>query len=264
MPGIALHKVMWVHRTRTIACWFLALLVAASIGVLLAAKRAHAVTFTVNSTGDELATTLPNGICDVDPRVTVVLCTLREALEEVNANDNDATVVDTIKFNIPSSTDPNCNANTKVCTISPGSGLPIITAPVIIDGYTQRPCSTNPAPCSKPNASAVGTNAVLLIRLDGNNAGFATGLNITANDSVVRGLSITRFSLSAGITLSGADNTRIEGNFLGTSPGGTQKGLGNGWGLFLQRHFIDSTNASSNNTVCRRNIARDAQPHLRQ
>jgi CSLREA domain-containing protein len=231
------EKAMWVHRAKALALYVLVVFVVASIGMIFGAKPAYATTFTVNSTGDGVAATLPDGNCDVDPRFNVVRCTLREALEEANANNNDATVVDTINFNIPSS---NCNANSGVCTISPGSQLPIITEPVVIDGYTQ--------PGASENTLAVGNNAVLLIRLDGSNAGFASGLNITANNSVVRGLSVTRFSSSAGITLSGTDNTRIEGNFIGTNPGGTRD-LGNGWGLFLQSHFADSTNKPSNNTV---------------
>src|SRR6266404_604310 len=48
---------------------------------------------------------------------------LRQAILNANASPG----VDTIKFNLP----PGGN------TISPGSGLPAITDPVIIDGYSQ-------------------------------------------------------------------------------------------------------------------------------
>jgi hypothetical protein len=205
------------------------LLAALMVVMLLAARPAHAAIFEVNFTGDEGDQSLGNGFCDTEPFIigTQPECTLRAAIEEANAT----TAPDAINFNIGGS---------GVKTIKPASSLPIITQPVTIDGYTE--------PGASENTLAVGNDAVLLIRLDGSNAGNASGLNITANDSVVRGLSVTRFSSSAGLTLSGADNTRIEGNFLGTSPGGTQD-QGNGWGLYLQRHFSDSTNSPSNNTV---------------
>ncbi len=214
----------------------LGLLVAALVAacLLLVAKPAHAqffVLYTVNSTADEPDASAGDNLCDVDTSTPGEQCTLRAAIQDANANAT--TVPDLIDFNIPGS---------GVKTISPGSSLPVITEPVIIDGYTQ--------PGASENTLAVGNDAVLRIRLDGSNAGgLATGLNITANDSVVRGLSITRFSNSAGISLSGADNTRIEGNFLGTSPGGTGQDLGNGFGLDLQSHFSDVTNIPSNNTV---------------
>ena len=48
-------------------------------------------------------------------------------------------------------------------TISPLTALPTITDPVIIDGYTQ--------PGASANTLAVGDNAVLLIELNGANAG---------------------------------------------------------------------------------------------
>jgi CSLREA domain-containing protein len=201
--------------------------------VLLAARPAHADTFTVNSTGDAGDPFPGNGSCSTGNVLPGPECTLRAAIEEANANDNNATVVDAINFNI--------GGSSVVKTISPMTGLPIVTEPVTIDGYTQ--------PGASENTLAVGNNAVLLIRLDGSDAEFGKpGLNITANDSVVRGLSVTGFSSSAGLVLSGADNTTIEGNFLGTSPGGTRD-LGNGSGVFLQSHFSDSTNKPSNNTV---------------
>jgi CSLREA domain-containing protein len=188
-------------------------------------------TFTVNTTGDEGDEHLGDGTCAIEDFLvgTEPECTLRAAIQEANAT----TAPDIINFRIGGS---------GVKTISPGSSLPVITQPVTIDGYTE--------PGASKNTKAVGQdNAVLLIRLDGKNAGFAAGLNITANDSVVRGLSITGFSSSAGLVLSGADHNTIEGNFIGTNPGGTRKDLGNGWGLFLQRHFSDSTNKPSGNTI---------------
>jgi hypothetical protein len=58
---------------------------------------------------------------------------------------------------------------------------------------------------------------------------------------VVRGLSITGFSSGVGLVIKG-DNNTVEGNFIGTDPGGVQGGLGNFTGVIVQ-------NDSSNNLV---------------
>jgi hypothetical protein len=58
-----------------------------------------------------------------------------------------------------------------VHTISPASVLPIITEPVIIDGYSQ--------PGTSPNTRTVGDDAVLKIMLDGF-AVSGNGLQISA------------------------------------------------------------------------------------
>ena len=75
---------------------------------------------------------------------------LRQAILNADANPG----LDTIDFDIPGA---------GVHTISPASALPTITDPVVIDGYTQ--------PGASPNTLAVGDDAVLLIDLDGGNAG---------------------------------------------------------------------------------------------
>jgi hypothetical protein len=102
-----------------------------------------------------------------------------------------------------------------VRTISPTSGLPNITDPVIIDGYSQ--------PGATPNTLAAGNNAQLLIELDGSKSGIpagdVNGLVITgAAGTTVRGLVINRFG-QAGIYADSA--VTIEGNFIGTNPAGT-------------------------------------------
>jgi CSLREA domain-containing protein len=245
MAGMALHEATWVdNRARKITFWLLAVLVAVSLGVLFTANPAHAKTFTVNSTSDASDDAL-NGTCDADPRVFVVRCTLRAAIEEANERIRNPGA-DTINFNIPS-TDPTCNATTRVCTISPASTLPLITEAVTINGYTQRPCSTNPAPCSRPNTAAVGNNAVLLIQLNGASGSSSAGLWINASNSVVKGLVINRFGkgIIIGIDNIGADpstGNTIAGNFIGTDPSGT-----------LDRGNRDSgvsmAGSGSNNTV---------------
>ena len=58
--------------------------------------------------------------------------------------------LDTIAFNIPGA---------GIHAIAPATDLPAVTDPVLIDGYTQPGTTQNTAP--------FGTNAVLLIELDG-------------------------------------------------------------------------------------------------
>src|SRR5262249_34685315 len=108
-----------------------------------------------------------------------------------------------------------------VNTIQVGStgfgGLPAITDPVIIDGYTQ--------PGASQNTLAAGDNAVLLIQLDGTFVGeSAQGLQVLAGSSALRGLVINRFN--TGVRMSGQGGNVIEGNFMGTDPTGLI-GLGN-------------------------------------
>src|SRR5215207_7901234 len=191
-------KEMWGMRS---AVWMvaIALLVAlAMVGLLASGAYAAPSTFTVNSTADP-----GTGGCNATQ------CTLREAIDAANANNN-PTEKDLINFNI--------TGTTGVHTISPTSPLPLITEPVIINGYSQ--------PGSSANTLAKGTNAVLTIELDGSKAGSgidANGLSINAKNTVVKGLVINSFSLSAIRLLGGveANGTKIQGNFLGTDPAGT-------------------------------------------
>ena len=124
---------------------------------------------------------------------------LRQAILNANANPG----LDKITFDI---------SGAGVHTISPASALPAITDPVVIDGYTQ--------PGASPNTLANGDNGVLLIELDGSNAGASVdGLVIAVGGSTVRGLVINRFVNGAINIVS--DNNAIEGNFIGTDPSGT-------------------------------------------
>jgi uncharacterized repeat protein (TIGR01451 family) len=114
---------------------------------------------------------------------------------------------DTIDFAIPGS---------GVQTIRLGQNLPVITDPVIIDGYSQ--------PGSSPNTLATGDDAVLLIELDGtvveSPGAPIYGLTITAADTIVRGLIINRFR-GHGIVIAGLGGDLIEGNFIGTDASGS-------------------------------------------
>jgi hypothetical protein len=126
---------------------------------------------------------------------------LRQAI--INANGH--TGLDMIAFNIPGS---------GVHTITPTSALPVITSPVVIDGYTQSG--------SGPNTLAAGDNAALLIEISGTtvgNNGNALVLGPGATGSTIRGLVINN-GWSAAILVRTA-NVAVEGCFLGTDATGT-------------------------------------------
>jgi CSLREA domain-containing protein len=145
--------------------------------------------FTVNSTADT-----DDGSCTS----AAGGCTLREAINAANLTPE----ANAIKFDIPGS---------GLHTISPQSALPIVTSPVLIDGYTQ--------PGSIPNTLTTGDNAVLLIELSGASAGGAEGIFLKGGNSVVRGLVINGFQLN-GIKVDTEGDNVIAGNFIGTNAAG--------------------------------------------
>lgn len=125
---------------------------------------------------------------------------LRHALTEANV----AADADVICFDIPGD-GPH--------TIRPTSPLPAVTEPVAIDGYTQ--------PGASENTLEVGTDAVLMVELDGDEAGEGvSGLVIVGDGITVRGLVINRFDQD-GITVLGGSGNLIEGNFIGTDSSGS-------------------------------------------
>jgi CSLREA domain-containing protein len=173
--------------------------------VLLLPSFASAATITVNSVAD---TTANDGAC-----------TLREAIIAANMNTASGAAAgecaagaagsDTINFAIPGA---------GVHTIQPTSPPPAITEPVIINGYSQSGASAN--------SLAVGNNAVLLIEIDGTNAGdLGIGglIYITGGSSTVMGLVVNRAQggNSGAIRLVTGDNNTIQGNFIGVDPTGT-------------------------------------------
>lgn len=147
---------------------------------------------------------------------------LRQAI--LNANASSGT--DLIAFNI---------AGAGVRTIAPLSPLPLITDPVIIDGYTQ--------PGATQNTLVSGDNAVLLIELSGINAESGqSGIGIQAGNSTVRGLVINSFLQGTAIELHTKGGNTVQGNFIGTDATGAS-GLGN------LRSGIMILEGANNNTI---------------
>ncbi len=161
-----------------------------------------AATITVNSTADDQAN---DGVC-----------TLREAIIAANTDTASGAAVgecvagsgvDTIEFDIGP-------LDGSVKTIAPESQLPDITSQLTIDGYTQDNAVPNTAVSPAP------FNGTLLVELSGENAGSpgVNGLTIKADNSIIQGLSINRFSHDAVVVA--ADNVKVWGVYLGTDPTG--------------------------------------------
>jgi hypothetical protein len=133
----------------------------------------------------------------------------RQAIEDANSDPG----LTKIKFDIPTAG--------VVHTISLLTDLPLITTPVDIDGTTQP-----------------GYTGTPLIRIDGASPTLAlgtSGLTLNAGNSIIRGLSVTRFS-GAGIKLQTNGGNSIRNCYIGTDPA-SAAGLGNG----LAGVFIDNT-----------------------
>lgn len=215
-PGVLGRK---VAATALLAGVALALLVAR-------APRAEAATITVTSAGDTADSNTADGVCNDGTGA----CTLRAAIQTANANMGS----DTIAFNI---------AGAGVKTITPGSALPTITESVLIDGYTQ--------PGASANTLASGSDAVLLIELDGTSAGAGVdGLSITAGASSIKGLVINRFG-GSGIDLSTGTGNVVQGNYLGTNAAGDTD-LGNaasGVDVSSGSNTIGGTSPAARNVV---------------
>ena len=158
------------------------------IAALFAAAAAGATTYTVTTTADSGAGSL------------------RQAITDANGNGG----ADVINFNI---------VGAGVHTITPATPLPPITDAVTIDGYSQPGASAN------SNAPDQGSNAVLLIEINGQNLmGFGgQALDVTATGVAIRGLVINRCQNSAIRALAGGNGTIIAGNFLGTDASGSSR-----------------------------------------
>jgi len=202
-------------------------------------RRTHHACLELMEKRQLLATITVNTTADDDARDTTL--SLREAIEVANgtlavaslspqeralvAGAVTSPAPNAIAFNIPGA---------GVRTIIPATDLPTITNPVTIDGYTQ--------PGSKPNTNPVtaGSNAVLLVQLDGttvNALGPNVGLAISAGNSTVRGLAINRFQFGIVLQTQGGDT--LGGNYIGTDPTGST----------VLKNEVDIEIRSSDNTI---------------
>jgi CSLREA domain-containing protein len=156
---------------------------------------------------------------------------LRQAILDANANPGP----DDITFNIPGA---------GVHTITPLSPLPVVNGTVNIDGYTQ--------PGAVANSLGTGSNAVLLVELDGSAAGTpANGLEITGNTVSLSGLVINRFGGHGILFPLGAEGG-VRGCYIGTNAAGTAAlgNAGHGVAIFNSgSHTIGGTAAGESNLI---------------
>lgn len=148
-------------------------------------------------------------------------CSLREAIKAVNTrsrvngcNGRSNGEIARISFNIPGN-GPH--------TFQLTAPLPTITAPVIIDGWSEPDFAGTP-----------------VIELDGTYAGDSNGLRITSGHSTIRGLVINRFN-GSGIRIESKGNNTIQGNYIGTDTTGTQTRSNTQNGIYIAN--------SPNNTI---------------
>jgi YVTN family beta-propeller protein len=137
----------------------------------------------------------------------------------MNYSNSTIGVTDIITFSIP---------GYGPFTIQPHTALPIITDPVIIDGYSQQ--------------GASATSPILLIEIDGTYAGTGSnGLTIRGGSCTVKGLVINRFA-GDGIQITNSGGNIILGNFLGVDVMGESPEGNSGNGIQI-------INGSSNNKI---------------
>lgn len=181
---------------------FLALAVICCLGIMVLSSSVMATTFVVTNTADTGPGSLRNEI----------------------TNANTTAGRDTIIFNIPPG---------GPVTIFPASQLPALIDPsgLVIDGFTQPGGAT---PGATPPSSAI-----LLVEIDGVNAGPAHGIWILSSTNELKGLCINNFEqdgvcIEGGIAEPNADFNAVYSCFIGTDLNGTaDKGNGtNGLSLW--------------------------------
>ena len=221
------------------------------LGAEILEGRQLLATITVNSSGDadgadggstlslRQAIEVANGTLAASSLTASQQAQVSGALETPN----------TIDFNI---------SGTGPFTIEPTTALPIITASVVIDGYSQPGASPN------TNGPGLGDNAIIEVVLNGSlltippnatapvNTYQNSGLVLTGGNSTVQGLEVDRFDgefnsggpgsprpppgpistlLGGAIVLDGGGGYTIRGNFLGTDATGSLN-LGSASGVF--------------------------------
>jgi CSLREA domain-containing protein len=175
---------------------------AVAVFLLAGAEAKAGLPIVVNETGDENDATGGTGECDVSADVGAQ-CTLRGALQTANATLSS----DAINFAIPGA-GPH--------TIAPATPLPAVTAPVVINGYSQDGASPN------TNGTFLPIDATLKVYLFGGDYTFgAEGLQFDpgSDGSIVRGLAIGGFPF-AGIEANAP--VTVQGCFIGTNVAGTK------------------------------------------
>ena len=181
--------------------------------------------FTVDATGDAGDTRAGDGTCATSGGD----CTLRAALEEANATENSGGP-DRIEFDIPGSASPGSPHR-----IEPGSALPNVTDPVVIDGTTE------------PDYN--GDRPVL--EIDGGSAGSSNGFVVESGGGLdASGLSVVGFDFDAFELEEGSGPNAIRGCFIGVrADGTTTAGNGDGISVGAEDTAIGGAASSEGNVI---------------
>lgn len=193
--------------------------ISSSFNVFLLTLLMLGCMFIFRSSGVSAATIVVNSTAD--SATDTGECTLREAVIAANTNTPSGItvgecaagetlpVVDVIHFGITEPADYIIQGQSGY-TISPQSNPPAITEASEVDGYSQTGSRENTAVSPSP------LNGVLLIEINGNN--IAGGIQMNADNVIIRGLILNRFDGTA--VLAGGDNDAIMGNYIGVDPTG--------------------------------------------
>lgn len=180
-----------------------------------------------------------NGATDPSPFVVTNASdggpgSLRAALIAANA----APDLNTITFAIP---------GPWVHHIAPVTPLPVITAPVIIDGLSQ-PGSASMAPMINLDGRFM-LNFVSDNNDDqpGTNIGLAPGFEVAASAVTIRGLGVNRFPGPGVYVHNGTTNVRVEDSTIGAGPAGVPTWPSNNMGVWM--------NYGSNHVIARNVIS---------
>ncbi|HTY42050.1 MAG TPA: Ig-like domain repeat protein [Thermoanaerobaculia bacterium] len=182
----------------------------AFVTLAMSASLSFAVTVVVTSTADVVTGCATTG----SPAPGSGGCTLRDAILYSDANPPTPPARNLIAFDIPGS---------GVQLIAAASPLPPITAAAVVDGYTQ--------PGASPNTQAIGSDAVILVSVRGDQT-LTRLLTVSGGaGSVIRGLTIdvvddgNNFDTPpTAVTLASCCNV-VTGNFIGTDPSAFDGGV---------------------------------------
>jgi CSLREA domain-containing protein len=146
----------------------------------------------VNSTGDAGDVNPGDGMCDTGGTNSEneTECTLRAAIQEINAQSGSQTVI----FDIPGGAP---------YTISPATELPAVVGQAVVDATTQVEFAGTP-----------------VIEIDGSGAAGTDGLTLSGGGVVVRGFVINRFN-GHGVVVGGSGAHVVELNYIGTDVAGS-------------------------------------------
>ena len=161
------------------------------LAALTIAGPCAAATFTVTSNADTAGASC------------AATCTLRQAITAANSNAG----ADSIVFNVPGS---------GVRLFTPASSYPVLTGPTVIDGYTH--------PGASANTLAVGSDASILIRIEGGGGVGSAQLDVSGGNSTIRGLSFGNLPSGVSIRINdvvGNSGNVVEGVWIGTTANGT-------------------------------------------